>query len=55
MEEIMKIIHVTRKGRMLNTLESFHIYKETKAVNQINDKLTAKGNEIFETVSKHDP
>jgi len=55
MEEIMKIIHVTRKGRMLNTLETFHLYKETKAENQINDKLTAKGNEIFEAVLKHDP
>jgi len=55
MKEIMKIIHVTRKGRMLNTLESFHIYKETKAENQINDKLTAKGNEIFEAALKHDP
>jgi len=54
-EEIMKIIHVTRKGRMLNTLESFHIYKENKAENQINDKLTAKRNEIFETISQHDP
>jgi len=40
---------------MLNTLESFHIYKETKPENQINDKLTAKRNEIFETVIQHDP
>ena len=55
MEEIMEIIHVTRKARMLNTLESFHIYKETKAENQINDKLTAKGNEIFEAIVQHDP
>jgi len=44
MEEIMKIICITKKGRMLNTLESFHIHKETKAENQINNKLTAKGN-----------
>jgi len=55
MEEIMKIVHVTKKGRMLNTLESFHIYKETKDENQIIDKLTAKGNEIFEAILKHDP
>jgi len=26
MEELMKVIHITGKGRMLNTLESFHIY-----------------------------
>ena len=55
MEDIMKIIHVTRKRRILNTLASFHIYKETKAKNQINDKLTAKGNEIFEAILQHDP
>ena len=54
-EYIINIIHVTRKGRMLNTLESFHIYKETKAKHQINDKLTAKGNEIFEAILQHDP
>ena len=54
MEQIM-IIHIARKGRMLNTLESFHIYKETKAENQINDKLTAKRNEIFETIIQHEP
>jgi len=28
MDDIMKVIHITGKGRMLNTLESFHIYKE---------------------------
>jgi len=55
MEGIMKIIYVTRKGRMLNTSESFHIYKESKAENQINDKLTAKGNEIFKAILQRDP
>ena len=55
MDEIMKIIHVTKKGRMLNTLESFHIYKETKAGNKINHKLTTRENAIFEAILKHDP
>jgi len=55
MHDIMKIIHVTKKGRMLNTLESFHIYKETKAENQINDKLTTRENAIFEAILKHNP
>ena len=50
----MKIIHVTKKGRMLSTLECFHIYKETKAENQINDKLTTRENAIFEAILKHD-
>jgi len=27
MGDIMKVIHITGKGRMLNTLESFHVYK----------------------------
>ena len=35
---------------MLNTLENYHIYKETVAGNQINDKQTSKSNKIFETV-----
>jgi len=51
----MKIIHIARKGRMLSTLESFHIYKETKTENQINDKLTTKKNVIFETIMQQDP
>jgi len=54
-EDIMKITHITRKGRMLNTLENFQIYRETKAENQINDRLTTKENKIFETVLQHDP
>jgi len=37
MEDIMEIVHITRKGKMMDTLEGFHIYKETKAGNQIND------------------
>jgi len=55
MDDIMKVIHITGKGRMLNTLESFHIYKETKAGNQINDRLTTKDNKIFEATLQHGP
>jgi len=35
---------------MMYTLEVFRIYKETKAGNQINDRLTVRVNEIFETI-----
>jgi hypothetical protein len=44
MENIMNILHITSKGKMLKTLEEFHIYKETKVDNQIrvNDKCTFK-------------
>ena len=55
MEDIMKVVHIKNKGRMLNTLENYHIYKGTVAGNQINDKQTSKSNKIFETVLKHDP
>jgi len=55
MEDIMEVVHTTKKGKKLNTLESFHIYKETKNGNQINDKMTNKENSIFETIILHDP
>jgi uncharacterized protein (DUF362 family) len=29
MTTIMDTLHITTKGRMLNTIERFHIYKET--------------------------
>ena len=40
MEDIMDIVHITNKGTMMDTLERYYIYKETKSNNQINDKLT---------------
>ena len=46
---------MTKKGKELDTLEGFHIYKETKADNQINDKLTVRENAIFETIVQEDP
>jgi len=46
---------VERKGKMLDTLEKFYIYRETKNGNQINDRLTIPSNPIFETILKHSP
>jgi len=40
---------------MMDTLEGFHIYKETKAGNHINDGLTVRENAIFETIVQEDP
>ena len=40
------------KGRMMDTLERFYIFRET---NQINDRLTIKPNRIFETIVQKDP
>ena len=51
----MEIVHITKKGKMMDTVEGLHIYKETKAGNQISDRLTVKENEIFETVIHQDP
>jgi hypothetical protein len=55
MENIMDIVHITRKGRMMNAIECFHIYNETKANNQINDRLTVRENAIFEAIVQEDP
>ena len=55
MEDIMEVVHMTKKGKKLDTLEGFHIYKETKASNQINDKLMVRENAIFETTVQEDP
>jgi hypothetical protein len=49
-EDSMSILHISNKGRMLNTLERFHIYKETMHHNQINDGHTVSPNAIIEEV-----
>jgi hypothetical protein len=54
-ENIMDIINITNKGKMMDTLERFYIYNETKSNNQINDKLTVQSNTIFETIVHEDP
>jgi hypothetical protein len=34
----------------MDTIEKYHIYKETHINNQINDKNTVKPNVIFDTI-----
>jgi len=51
----MEVVHVTKKDKLMDTFECFHIYKETKAGNQINDRLKAKQNAVFETIIQKDP
>jgi len=53
MNDVMKIVHAAEKGRMLDTLERFYIYRETKYGNKINDKLTVQSNPTFETLVLH--
>jgi hypothetical protein len=45
MEIIMDTIHITSKVKMINTLERFYIYRETRYNTKINDKVTVKANE----------
>ena len=52
--EIVTILYTTGKGKFMDTVEKFHIYKETQQNNQINDKNTVKPNAIFDIVNSHD-
>jgi len=52
MENIMGIIRITNKGKMLDITEKCYIYKETRINNQIN-KCTVKPNIVFETNLRH--
>ena len=53
MNEIMEADHIARKRRMLDTLEKFYTYRETKLGNQSNNKLTIQSNLIFEVPVQH--
>lgn len=46
----MVVLYSTNKGKLMDTIERFYIYKETRDKNQINDKDTAKPNIIFNTI-----
>jgi len=49
-QDVMEILHITKKEIMMNTLEKFRIYNEKRLYNQINDKFTVKYNPIFNTI-----
>jgi hypothetical protein len=46
----MKILYRTNKGKLMDTMERYYIYKETQLNNQINDKNITKPNIIFDTI-----
>jgi hypothetical protein len=48
MTDIMKIIKIERKGKHLNTLETYHIYKTNKEGPIMNDMHNETQNHIFE-------
>jgi hypothetical protein len=35
--EIMEVLYTTSKGRLMDSIEKFYIYNETRLNNQIND------------------
>jgi hypothetical protein len=47
---IMEIIYTTRRGKQMDKMENFYIFKETRNNNQINDRNTVKSNPIFDVV-----
>jgi hypothetical protein len=47
MENIMDVIHVKNKGKMLDAKEKFYIYKEARINNQIDEKCTVKPRIVF--------
>jgi hypothetical protein len=53
--DIMEIIYNTSKGRFMNTIEQYHIYRITQSNIQINDKNTVKPNAIFKTLVQELP
>ena len=54
-EDVMRTVHITNKGRLMDTLEKIYIFRETKIDNQINDKLAVRPNIVFETIVQKDP
>jgi hypothetical protein len=45
----MEVLYKTNKGKLMDTIERYYIYKETYMNNQ-NNKNNAKPNIIFETL-----
>jgi len=54
MNDPQETLHTKSKGRMMDTLETFYIFRETKVNNQINDRLIIKPNILFETIVQKD-
>ena len=48
MEDIMETVYITNKGQIMDTLERFYIFRETKRNNHINNRITVKSNIIFD-------
>src|SRR5215475_2764214 len=53
MEDCMSIVHTVKQEPMMNTIEKFHIYKETMNNNHLNDRSTVTHNAIFEKLLRN--
>jgi hypothetical protein len=53
MENTMDILHIERKGPMINTWERYHIYNLYKENLHINDTYTDTHNSIFNVIRDH--
>jgi hypothetical protein len=53
-DNIMEVLRSSSKGKRMDTLERFHIYKVTRENIQINDEYTAKPNVIFSTIIREE-
>jgi hypothetical protein len=51
----MDTLHAANKGKRLDALEKFYIYKEMQSGNQINDKLTVQSKPIFQALLRNTP
>jgi len=46
----MEVLFTTNKGKLMDTIERFYIFKEIRINNQVNYKNTVRPNIIFETI-----
>jgi hypothetical protein len=53
-DSITEVLRSTNKGKLMDTLEKFHICKVTRENIQINDKNTSKPNVIFDTIIREE-
>jgi hypothetical protein len=49
-EEIIEVLQTTKKGRHVDTVEKFYMFKETRINNQSNEKNTVEPNARFEAL-----
>jgi hypothetical protein len=50
MEKAMKILHIEKKGQVLDTYERFHIYEISQRNIQLNDNFAETYNPIYNVI-----